>query len=97
MNKKMRVVAVVVPENTAKIVIKSLNYDEASGYWGVLEQIYNEDEIRDMSVDANADKYLNSDSAAEAINALENIIVDDTHMCDSCPDNDKQCDKCTLF
>lgn len=72
---KLKAVAILVPENTEKLIVKSLNWDANSERWGVLEQRYDANDINDMNI--SVDKYINCDAAKHVIDALDNIIINE--------------------
>lgn len=69
---KLKAVVILVPENTEKLSVKSLNWDANSERWGVLGQSYDANDINDMSI--SVDEYINCDVAERVIDALDNII-----------------------
>lgn len=72
---KLKAVVILVPENTEKLSVKSLNWDANSERWGVLGQSYDANDINDMSI--SVDEYINCDVAERVIDALDNIIDED--------------------
>lgn len=69
---KLKAVVILVPENTEKLSVKSLNWDANSERWGVLGQSYDANDINDMSI--SVDEYITCDVAERVIDALDNII-----------------------
>lgn len=72
---KLKAVVILVPENTEKLSVKSLNWDANSERWGVLGQSYDANDINDMSI--SVDEYINCEVAERVIDALDNIINED--------------------
>lgn len=72
---ELKAVVILVPENTEKLSVKSLNWDANSERWGVLKQSYDTNDINDMSI--SVDEYITCNVAKHVIDALENIIDED--------------------